>query len=74
MVRKTSEQGGLPDYRARKGAGMLPKSVLSMPTPVGLNTNDQDQWFHFCLPPKLRCFLRGKEVFCGGRVNPRKDS
>lgn len=37
----------LPGCRERKVADMVPKSVLSMPTSVGLNASDEDKWFHF---------------------------
>jgi hypothetical protein len=53
----------LQGCRARKVEDMVPKSILSMPIPVGFNAGDEEKWFHFQgnSLPSWGAFSKGKE-------------
>lgn len=63
------KEGRAGVYKAVEGAKKeerVAKIDLSLPMTTGLNVSDEDQWLHFWLTPKLRCFLNWKGVFGGG--------
>ena len=61
MLRKTSEQEGVPGYQVRTVVNIGQTCVLYVPIPAGLYAGDGEQWFHFQgnLPTSLGAFLRG---------------